>query len=225
MKARTGVTREEALKAAEACTRLLREQFGARTVHVCGSAAGGSPWHSRSDLDLVVEGLAADRYLDALAAAWDLLPEGLDLDLLRIETAPPSLVRRLRREEEIPDDPKEALAQQIREKLGSLERPAREAETWTAQRRDDPSVFDLRAAGSIVHDFYTGTERIFERVAVQMDEHLPAGIHRHTDLLRQMERAQAGKREAILDHGLALRLHRYMRFRHLFRHSYGYELV
>jgi len=58
-----------------------------------------------------------------------------------------------------------------------------------------------------------------------MDEHLPAGIHWHTDLLRQMERAQAGKREAILDHGLALRLHRYMRFRHLFRHTYGYELV
>ncbi len=56
MKARPGVTREEALKVAEACTRLLREQFGARAVHVCGSAAGESPWHARSDLDLIVEG-------------------------------------------------------------------------------------------------------------------------------------------------------------------------
>jgi predicted nucleotidyltransferase len=53
MRARTGVTREEALRAAEACSRLLREQFGARAVYVCGSAAGEAAWHPRSDLDLV----------------------------------------------------------------------------------------------------------------------------------------------------------------------------
>ena len=110
MRAKTGVTREEALRAAEACSRLLREQFGAREVYVCGSAAGEAPWHDRSDLDLVVEGL-------------------------------------------------------------------------------------------------------------------PAGLHSHTDLLRQVKRPWGEKRAAVLDHGLALRLHRYMRFRHLFRHTYGYERV
>ena len=225
MKARTGVTREEALKAAEACTRLLREQFGARTVHVCGSAAGGSPWHSRSDLDLVVEGLAADRYLDALAAAWDLLPEGLDLDLLRIETAPPALVRRLRGEEKMPEDPSKALAQQIREELENIELLAQRAETWLQGRREEPAPLEIMGAGKIVHDFYTGAERIFERIAVQVDDYLPASAHSHNDLLRQMERPWGEKRPALLDHGLALRLHRYMRFRHLFRHTYGYELV
>ena len=225
MRAKTSVTREEALRVVEACSRLLREQFGARAVHVCGSAAGEAPWHDRSDLDLMVEGLPAGQYFDALAAVWDLLPEGLDLDLLRIETAPPALVRRLRGEEKMPDDPKEALAQQIREELHQLELLAQRAETWLQGRRDEPAPLEIMGAGKIIHDFYTGAERIFERIAVQMDDYLPAGLHWHTDLLGQMERPWGEKRAAILDHGLALRLHRYMRFRHLFRHTYGYELV
>jgi predicted nucleotidyltransferase len=225
MRAKAGVTREEALRVAEACSRLLREQFGARAVYVCGSAVGEAPWHDRSDLDLVVEGLPAGRYFDALAAAWDLLPDGLDLDLLRIETAPPALVRRLRGEEKMPDDPKEALAQQIREELENLELLARRAETWLQGQREEPPPLEIMGAGKIVHDFYTGAERIFERIAVQVDDSLPSGLHWHTDLLRQMEGPWREKRGAVLDHGLALRLHRYMRFRHLFRHTYGYELV
>lgn len=34
---------EQAKEAAEACARLLKERFGARKVHVFGSAAGQSP--------------------------------------------------------------------------------------------------------------------------------------------------------------------------------------
>ena len=219
------VSQEEALRVGQSCARLLRAQFGAREVYVCGSAAREAPWHARSDLDLVVEGLPAGRYFEALAAVWELLPEGLDLDLLRLETAPPALVRRLTGEEKMPDDPKQALAQQIREELGNLDRLAREAQTWLSQRREVPSVFDLRAVGSIVHDFYTGAERIFERIAVQIDEDLPSRPRSHTDLLRRMEHAWGERRQAVVDHDLALRLHRYLRFRHLFRHTYGYELV
>ncbi len=125
----------------------------------------------------------------------------------------------------MPDDPRQALAQQVREELQNLERLSREVETWMSEAREAPSDFELRGLGSIVHDFYTGIERIFERIAVQVDEYLPAGRSWHTDLLRQMAGAWAGKREAVLDHDLALRLHRYMRFRHLFRHTYGFDLV
>ena len=220
-----GVSREEALRVAESCTELLRSMFGAREVYVCGSTAGESPWHARSDLDLVVEGLSADRYYDALVALWDLLPKGLDLDLLRLETAPPSLVRRIKGEEKMPEDPKRALAREIGDELENLERLAQEAGAWLAQQTARPSTFDLRAAGSIVHDFYGGAERIFERIAVRLDEDVPPGPHRHTDLLLRMAHPWGEKRGTVLDHDLALQLHRYLRFRHLFRHTYGFELV
>lgn len=44
-------------------------------------------------------------------------------------------------------------------------------------------------------------------------------------LLQQMEWEVEGERPAVIDHELALRLHRYLRFRHVFSHTYGYELV
>ena len=216
--------REDALRVAEECTRALRDQFGAKKVHVCRSAARESPWHSRSDLDLVVEGLPAERYFEALAALWDLLPEGLDLDLLRLETAPPGLVRRLTGGEKMPEDPREALAQQIREELENLSRLVEQGNTFLRQETRGPTPVEIMGAGKIIHDFYTGVERIFERVAVGIDEDLPSGPHWHTDLLRRMENPWLGKRGAVVNHEVALRLHRYMRFRHLFRHTYGYEL-
>jgi hypothetical protein len=39
-----------------------------------------------------------------------------------------------------------------------------------------------------------------------------------------MESPIEGKRPAVLEHQLAVRLLDYLRFRHLFRHTYGYEL-
>ena len=39
-----------------------------------------------------------------------------------------------------------------------------------------------------------------------------------------MESAIEGIRPAVIDHALALRLVEYLRFRYLFRHTYGYEL-
>ncbi len=213
------------MRVAEGCTRLLRGKFGARAVYLCGSAAGEAPWHARSDLDLVVEGLAADRFYDALGALWDLLPEGLDLDLLRLETAPPSLVRRVRGEEKMPDDPWQALARQIRDELEHLRQLVNQAETWLRGYKGEPTSLEIMGAGKIVHDFYGGVERIFERIAMRLDEDLPPGPHWHTDLLRRMEHPWGEKRQAVVDHDLALRLHRYLRFRHLFRHTYGYELV
>lgn len=40
--------RQRAQQAAEACARVLKEQFGAREVYIFGSLAGQGPWHSRS---------------------------------------------------------------------------------------------------------------------------------------------------------------------------------
>ncbi|HET6585186.1 MAG TPA: nucleotidyltransferase domain-containing protein [Nannocystaceae bacterium] len=57
-------------------------------VWLFGSLAGGTV-HEHSDLDLLVEGLAIDRLASALGAAQAIAPE---VDLVRLEDAPPALV-------------------------------------------------------------------------------------------------------------------------------------
>lgn len=70
----TSLSRDEAHHLADRCATLLREQFGVRRVILFGSAAGDAPWHSRSDLDMAVEGLRPEDHLRALNACYELLP-------------------------------------------------------------------------------------------------------------------------------------------------------
>lgn len=216
--------RQQAQEAAEVCARVLKEQFGVREVYLFGSLAGQSPWHSRSDIDLAVEGLAPSQYVSALSALWPLLPEGVELDLITLENAPPELMARIKGEVKMPEYPQKALKKDIADELINLDRIVDEANLFLQKLPSEPTSFELRAAGSLVHDFYNGVERIFERVAVRLGPGLPAGESWHTLLLRAMESGVEGIRPAVIDHKLALRLMDYLRFRHLFRHTYGYEL-
>lgn len=217
--------RRQAQAAAEACACVLKEQFGARAVCVFGSLAGESPWHGRSDIDLAVEGLAPERYIAALSALWQLLPERVEFDLITLEDAPPEPVARIKGEVKMPEDPKEALKIEIADELTNLSRIVDETKQFLEKVSPEPTSFEVRAAGSLVHDFYTGIERIFERIAVRLGPGLPAGPGRHTLLLRSMESEIEGKRPAVIDREPALRLVEYLGFRHVFRHSYGYELL
>jgi len=59
--------------------------------------------HTRSDIDLAVEGLEGQLYWKALSALWALLPAGTELDLIRLERAWPGLAERARVEGELLD--------------------------------------------------------------------------------------------------------------------------
>lgn len=216
--------REQAQAAAEACIRLLKERFGARQVYLFGSLAGQSPWHSRSDIDLAVEGLAPEQYISALSTLWELLPEGLELDLITLEDAPPELVARIKGGMNMPEDPKEALKLEITDELRNLGRIVEESKRLLQKLPTEPTFIEISAAGKLVHDFYNGVERIFEGIAVRLGPGLPVGPGWHTLLLRSMESHAEGIRPPVINHELALRLVDYLRFRHLFRHSYGYDL-
>lgn len=219
---------QQAQVAAKQCERVLKETFGALEVYVFGSLGGQSPWHSRSDIDLAVEGLAPERYIAALTACYALLPPGMELDLITLESAPTELVAKAKREVSMPQDASEdlkaALKNEIALELNNLQRLVDESSALFNSLSGDPSSVELRALGSIVHDFYTACERIFERVAVYLGPGLPMGENWHISLLRSMELSIEGKRPAVLEHQLASRLVDYLRFRHLFRHTYGYEL-
>jgi len=217
--------REEALRAAEACAALLKERFGARRVVLFGSLAGDDFDRDFSDVDLAVEGLPPEEFFRAYSACWNLMPPGLALDLVPLERASPELRTRILGEVKMPERPLEALKGLVDDELTALGRVVERMETLLAQRgQESPNWVELYAIAGMLHEFYTGVERIFERIVRGLGEEVPRGTFWHADLLAQVASAREGKRPAILNEALRGRLEEYLRFRHFFRHAYGYTL-
>jgi len=86
------------------------------------------------------------------------------------------------------------------------------------------STFDLRAIGSILHDFYCGIERIFERIAKELNGGIPEGDDWHRQLIRDMTLDIKGVRPPVISEELEKMLIEYLRFRHVFRNIYGFSL-
>lgn len=87
-----------------------------------------------------------------------------------------------------------------------------------------PDIVRVRTAGGILHDFYCGVERIFRHIAVRIDDDLPDSPDWPVQLLQRMATDIETVRPAVLDHETARQLDKYLRFRHLFRNIYGFDL-
>lgn len=221
----TILNQAKALAIAEECAYVLKERFGVQKVYLFGSVTGESPWHDRSDIDIAVEGLTPQNYLKALSTLDELLPLGLEIDLITMEDASPKLMANILGEKKMPENSIEAMKQRIANELQSLERVVRGLQTFLSTASSEPSEIEIRGVASYLHDFYSGIERIFERIAVTLDGGLPAGEHWHQLLLQQMEEKQKDTRPAVIDRALSMRLLDYLKFRHRFRHTYGDELL
>ena len=81
--------------------------------------------------------------------------------------------------------------------------------------------YSLRARGSILHDLYTGVERIFVRIASELNGGVPQAPQWHQELIRNMALAVPGVRPAVIDADLAAKLSEHLRFRYVFRNIYG----
>lgn len=90
--------------------------------------------------------------------------------------------------------------------------------------KSKPSIVDLRYFASVLHDFYQGVERIFEKIARNVDTKIPKGEFWHSQLLRQMAKDFGEMRPAVVSKELVIRLEDYLKFRHLFRNVYGLHL-
>ena len=73
-------------------------------------------------------------------------------------------------------------------------------------------------------DVYNGIENIFNRVANEVDMHLPTGDSWHKDLLTQMTE-QRPERPPVISEKTFPRLEALLKFRHAFNNIYGEELV
>lgn len=109
------------------------------------------------------------------------------------------------------------LAAEIESELAGLD--ALERELADAPQQDD--TYSLRARGSILHDFYNGVERIFVRIASELNGGVPRAAQWHRELVGNMALHVPGVRPAVIDPALAEALGEYLRFRHVFRNVYG----
>ena len=81
---------QQAREQAQVCAKALVEEYGAERVYLIGSLARGRGFHSRSDIDLVVAGIAPERYSAVLADIAERASR--EVDLILLESATPALL-------------------------------------------------------------------------------------------------------------------------------------
>ena len=81
---------QQAREQSQVCAKALVEEHGAERVYLIGSLARGSSFHPRSDIDLVVAGIAPERYFAVLADIAE--RAGREIDLILLESATPALL-------------------------------------------------------------------------------------------------------------------------------------
>jgi hypothetical protein len=89
---------------------------------------------------------------------------------------------------------------------------------------DDGSTTVRRALGSILHDFYNCCERVFRKIAIEVNGGFDDSPQWHRSLLQRMASPLPGLRPAVLTQELAADLEEYLSFRHVFRSIHGFEL-
>ncbi|HLG28989.1 MAG TPA: hypothetical protein VI387_02160 [Candidatus Brocadiales bacterium] len=86
------------------------------------------------------------------------------------------------------------------------------------------SIILKRSMGSILHDFYNCCERIFKKVAIEINGGYEDIEKWHKALLFKMTIPIKGLRPLVISEELAAELDEYLAFRHVFRNIYGFEL-
>ena len=101
--------------------------------------------------------------------------------------------------------------------IGRIEQGMQSAET-----KGDDLYLDSVALN--LHGFYSGVERIFERIAAAIDGAVPEEANWHQELLKQMSIEVPGVRPAVISSELKEKLEEYRGFRHVVRNVYTYQL-
>ncbi|MGH8248219.1 MAG: hypothetical protein ACREUU_17495, partial [Gammaproteobacteria bacterium] len=120
----------------------------------------------------------------------------------------------------------QVLARRIRAEMNELERSVNRAErAWQAaqQRQADQDIY-IDSAALNLHSFYSGVEKVFETVALELDGGLPKGEAWHRELLQQMTFELPGTRPAMISPETSKGLDEYRRFRHVVRNVYAEHL-
>ncbi len=116
------------------------------------------------------------------------------------------------------------LAARISSELSDLRQVVdRTLQAWdkAAQQNDD---FYLDSVALNLHAFYSGLERIFEKLASAIDGEVPTAANWHQELLIQMQTEIPAVRPAVISSRLKEMLEEYRGFRHVVRNVYTFHL-
>lgn len=92
------------------------------------------------------------------------------------------------------------------------------------KNKDLNKKIKTRLSASILDDFYLASEKIFKKIAQEIDKELPSGGDWHKKLLRSMTIELPETRPPVINKKLFHKLEEYLRFRHLTRNIYGFQL-
>lgn len=90
--------------------------------------------------------------------------------------------------------------------------------------KPEKEIVFKRSKGSILHDFYNCCERIFKKIAIELNSGYEESEKWHKSLLYRMTIPIEGVRPRVISDELAADLDEFLAFRHLFRNIYGFEL-
>lgn len=122
------------------------------------------------------------------------------------------------------NDPLSQLAVRIRSELKDVARVLQRVEEgWERARRSSDDYY-LDGVALNLHGFYGGLERLFERIAVTVDDARPIGENWHQILLQQMAEEISGVRPAVISESTLAKLDAYRSFRHVARNIYTFHL-
>jgi hypothetical protein len=116
------------------------------------------------------------------------------------------------------------LASRILNEISSLGMVAARVEhAWkAAAANNDDLYFDSVALN--IHNFYSGLERLFEKISSAIDGSMPQGANWHRELLNQMTLEIPNVRPAVISEKTCMQLYTYRGFRHVVRNVYTYHI-
>jgi hypothetical protein len=109
------------------------------------------------------------------------------------------------------------------QKVSRLEEEFGKVERLLSDPADAVDFYDRAAVGYYLHSFYNGCENVFRSIAAFFENDLDSDSW-HADLLRRMTLDIEGYRPRVIDQDLYLLLQDFKGFRHVFRHTYAFEL-
>ena len=115
------------------------------------------------------------------------------------------------------------LAMRIRNELPEIEHTLKRAMEGVKRAKQTGDDYYLDGVALNLHSFYSGIERVFELIAVNVDDMLPEGENWHQSLLKQMAEEMTEVRPAVISGSLRLGFDEYRGFRHIVRNVYTYK--
>lgn len=231
---------------------VLYQKYGASKVAVFGSLAEQERFCKHSDIDIVVWGVSYNRCLDALWETEDLSDE-FEIDIIDVSSIhklyrerilnqaipieigdiePIRIVKETGDKEnsdrkEIDIVIQEKLIQRIfveREKIRkTVKRIGRALEKIDILPIDAREFIEIALAADLA-EVYTGIEKIFQRIAKEIDKHTPSGSRWHNKLLTQMAEHKP-ERPQVVTEIMQNKLISLLDFRHRVNNIYGDELI